>query len=86
MLRSASRRLHVTLMVAAGPALAVQPAAVHLDYSGNAPADEYALERVLIEPLPWPGDTSRNFDHTNPGQNRVEVVDAKTGDMLYTLG
>ena len=46
-----------------------------------------ALEgRVLIEPLPWPGDMSRNFDETNRGQNRVEVVDAKTGDLLYSRG
>jgi hypothetical protein len=36
---------------------------------------------VLIEPRPWPGDSSQPF---NRGQNRVEVLDAKTGDMLYS--
>ncbi|MCD2515086.1 IgA Peptidase M64 [Massilia sp. G4R7] len=68
----------------AGP----QPATVRVDYahSGNALADQYALERVVIEPLPWPGDTRRNLDDTNRGQNRVEVVDAKTGDLLYSRG
>jgi len=71
-------------IAAAGP----QPAAVRVDYahSGNALADNYALERVVIEPLPWPGDTARNLDDTNRGQNRVEVVDAKTGDLLYSRG
>jgi len=67
-------------------AAARQPATVRVDYthSGNALSDQYAIERVLIEPLPWPGDLSRNFDNTNRGQNRVEVADAKTGDLLYS--
>ena len=62
-----------------------QPATVRVDYthSGNALLDAYALEQVLIEPLPWPGDTTRSLDNTNRGQNRVEVADAKTGDLLY---
>jgi hypothetical protein len=66
--------------------LADTPATVRLDYShsGNALSDQYAIERVLIEPLPWPGDPARRFDNTNRGQNRLEVVDAKTGDMLYS--
>jgi hypothetical protein len=64
---------------------APQPATVRVDYthSGNALSDQYALERVLIEPLPWPGNLARNLDDTNRGQNRVEVADAKTGDLLY---
>jgi len=62
------------------------PATVRLDYthSGNALGEQYAIERVLIEPLPWPGDMSQAFDDTNRGNNRVEVVDAKTGDLLYS--
>jgi len=67
---------------------AAQPATVRLDYthSGNALADGYAIERVVIEPLPWPGSAARNLDETNRGQNRVEVVDPKTGDVLYSRG
>ncbi len=63
-----------------------RPATVRVDYthSGNALSDTYALEQVLIEPLPWPGDTARSLDNTNRGQNRVEVADAKTGDLLYS--
>lgn len=65
---------------------ASQPATVRVDYthSGNALTDQYALERVLIEPLPWPGNPARNFDDSNRGNNRVEVADAKTGDLLYS--
>jgi hypothetical protein len=81
-----SIRLLGTALVFCAGAAAAQPATVRLDYthSGNALSDQYAIERVLIEPLPWPGDPSQPFDNTNRGQNRVEVVDAKTGDLLYS--
>jgi hypothetical protein len=86
MLPTLTRLLAATLFFAAAAAAAQQPATVRVDYthSGNALSDQYALERVLIEPLPWPGDTSRNLDNTNRGNNRLEVADAKTGDLLYS--
>lgn len=67
---------------------AAQPATVRVDYthSGNALNDAYALERVVIEPLPWPGSLARTLDDTNRGQHRVEVVDARTGELLYSRG
>src|SRR5438105_1115912 len=77
----------LTLAAHAAPAAqAQQPATVRLDYthSGNALGEQYALERVLIEPLPWPGNMAQRFDDTNRGNNRVEVADAKTGDLLYS--
>jgi len=82
------RFLAAALAFISSAALAAQPATVRLDYthSGNALSDNYAIERVLIEPLPWPGDMARSLDETNRGQNRVEVVDAKTGDLLYSRG
>lgn len=69
-------------------AQAAQPATVRVDYthSGNARDDTYALERVVIEPLPWPGSMARTRDDTNRGQNRVEVVDAGSGELLYSRG
>ncbi|HEY0061512.1 MAG TPA: M64 family metallopeptidase [Telluria sp.] len=76
------------LLLAATSAFAQAPATVRVDYnhSGNALGEQYALERVLIEPLPWPGSLAQNFDNTDRGQNRLEVVDAKTGDLLYSRG
>ncbi len=64
------------------------PATIRVDYlhSGNALSDSYAIERVLVEPLPWPGDLAQNIDTTNRGNNKVEVVDAQTGDLLYSRG
>lgn len=86
MLRFISRLCTAASLLAAGLAQAAQPATVRVDYthSGNALSDSYALEQVLVEPLPWPGDTTRSLDNTNRGQNRVEVADAKTGDLLYS--
>ncbi|ALK98919.1 peptidase M64 [Massilia sp. WF1] len=80
------RLLAAALLLSAGAAQAQQPATVRLDYthSGNALSEQYAIERVLIEPLPWPGDMSQPFDNTNRGNNRLEVADAKTGDLLYS--
>jgi hypothetical protein len=86
MLRFLPRLLGTVLALSAGAIHAQQPATVRLDYihSGNALSDQYAIERVLIEPLPWPGDMNKPFDDTNRGINRVEVADAKTGDLLYS--
>lgn len=69
-------------------AYAQAPATIRVDYlhSGNALSDSYAIERVLVEPLPWPGDLAQNIDTSNRGNNKVEVVDAKTGDLLYSRG
>src|SRR4051812_41040250 len=68
---------------AAGTAAASPPATVRLDYShsGNALTELYAIERVVIEALPWPGDLSQAIDHTDRGTHKVEVVDAQTGDL-----
>jgi hypothetical protein len=78
--------LTAALTFISGASMAQQPATIRLDYthSGNALSEQYAIERVLVEPLPWPGDMSQPFDNTNRGNNRLEVADAKTGDLLYS--
>ncbi|MYM84070.1 peptidase M64 [Duganella sp. FT50W] len=84
------RRLASLLALCAisATALAAQPATMRLDYlhSGNALDEHYAIDRVVIEPLPWPGNLSQTLDPTNRGNNLVEVVDAKTGKLLYSRG
>ncbi|WP_338767034.1 M64 family metallopeptidase [Massilia sp. METH4] len=75
-------------LAVSGAAFAAQPATVRLDYihSGNALSEGYAMDRVVIEPLPWPGDMTRTLDDTGRGINKVEVVDARTGKLLYSRG
>jgi IgA Peptidase M64/Peptidase M64 N-terminus len=61
---------------------------LRLDYvhSGNALTESYALERIVIEPLPWPGNPARPVDDTNRGANLFEVVDPANGTVLYSRG
>ena len=83
------RLICATLLALAAGAGSAQPSAtVRVDYnhSGNALSEQYALDRVVIEPLPWPGNPAQNIDNTGRGQNMVEVVDAATGDLLYSRG
>ncbi|NYE61902.1 hypothetical protein FHW58_003109 [Duganella sp. 1224] len=80
--------LSLLALCASASALAAQPATMRLDYlhSGNARDEHYAIERVVIEPLPWPGNLRQTIDQTNRGNNMVEVVDANTGKLLYSRG
>jgi hypothetical protein len=76
------------LALASTVAAAAQPATMRLDYlhSGNAQQEHYAVERVVVEPLPWPGSMAQTIDNSNRGNNLVEVTDAKTGKLLYSRG
>ena len=67
---------------------AAPPATLRVDYlhMGDASAEHYAIERVVLEPLPWPGNLAQTLDNTNRGVNRVEVVDARSGALLYSRG
>ncbi|MYM25536.1 peptidase M64 [Duganella sp. FT135W] len=89
MIRYLSSLLALCAAVAvAAPAWAAQPATMRLDYlhSGNAQEEHYAVERVVVEPLPWPGSMAQTIDNTNRGNNLVEVSDAKSGQLLYSRG
>lgn len=79
----------VWLLGLCGAALAqAAPQTMRLDYvhSGNALDESYALDRIVIEPLPWPGNPARPIDTTNRGSNLFEIVDPKTGAVLYSRG
>jgi hypothetical protein len=64
------------------------PATLRVDYmhTGNALESRYALEGMVIEALPWPGNLTRSIDNTNRGQSFFEVVDPKTNVVLYSRG
>jgi hypothetical protein len=64
------------------------PATMRVDYMhiGNVLDSRYALERITIEALPWAGNLTRLIDNTNRGQSFFEVVDPKTGVVLYSRG
>ena len=64
--------------VVAGRAQAPRTATMRVDYyhTGNEKEEHFSLDRVLVEPLPWPGHPSKPIDTTNRGKYLFEVVDA----------
>src|SRR5262249_62133187 len=58
-------------------ASAERPATLRVDYyhSGNATEERFSLDRVVLEPLPWPGNPDRPIDDTNRGKYFFEVLD-----------
>lgn len=79
--------LPVLLFVLAIMAVAA-PQTMRLDYyhTGNATQEMFSVDRVVIEPLPWAGNSRRAVDDTNLGKYLFEVVDRKTNRVLYSRG
>src|SRR5256884_9534894 len=73
--------LHATIAFAA-------PQTMRVDYyhTGNAREEHYSLDRVVTEPLAWPGNPARPIDETNRGKYFFEVADAATGRIVYSRG
>src|ERR1044072_8507983 len=67
---------------------AAPPHTLRVDYlhSGNAREEHFALERVVLEPLPWPGDPQKTIDDTNLGKYFFEVIDRASRRVLYARG
>jgi hypothetical protein len=74
------------LTALATPALAADTMRVDYYHTGNSKEERFSLDRIVIEPLPWPGHPRRNLDDTNLGKYFFEVVDAKSGTLLYSRG
>src|SRR6267143_4756634 len=77
--------LALLLLSAATPAV---PQTMRLDYyhTGDAKQEMFSVDRVVIEPLPWPGDLNKAIDGTNLGKYFFEVRDQKTKRVLYSRG
>ena len=76
------------LSLATLAALAGPPRTLRVDYghTGNATHESFGLDRVVVEPLPWPGDPAKNLDASNLGKYFFEVDDKATGKPLYSRG
>jgi amino acid transporter len=74
-------------VLASNAAVAAAPT-MRVDYyhTGNATEERFSLDRVVMEPLPWPGNPRRAIDDTNRGRYFFEVHDAGSGRVLYSRG
>ena len=64
------------------------PRTIRVDYyhTGNATDERFSLDRIVVEPLPWPGNPSQPIDDTNRGKYFFEVADASSAQILYSRG
>src|SRR5687768_13324366 len=79
----------LALMLGSNASQAVAtPQTMRVDYfhTGDPSKQIFSLDRVVIEPLPWPGDLSRNIDDTNLGKYFFQVRDQKSKRVLYSRG
>ena len=67
---------------------AAAPRTMRLDYfhTGNASSETFSLDRIVLEPLPWPGNPRRPLDDTNLGKYFFVVTDRATNRPLYSRG
>ncbi|MDM7998264.1 MAG: IgA Peptidase M64 [Acidobacteriota bacterium] len=75
--------LQVTASVAVEP-----PRTMRVDYyhTGDVSHEIFSLDRVVLEPLMWPGNPDRSVDDTNLGKYLFEVRDRATNRILYSRG
>jgi hypothetical protein len=61
---------------------------MRLDYyhTGNASMEMFSVDRVVVEPLPWPGNPAKGIDDTNLGKYYFEVIDRKSNRIIYSRG
>src|ERR1044071_7417579 len=61
---------------------------MRVDYfhTGNAKQELFSLDRVVVEPLEWPGNPKQPIDRTNLGKYLFEVRDRGNGHVLYSRG
>ena len=76
----------ILIVVSALPVFAA-PRTRRLDYyhTGNAKQEMFSIDRVVVEPLEWPGNLEKVIDRTNLGKYLFEVRD-KNGRVLYSRG
>lgn len=83
------RAVAVAALIVLAPSLAAAATStMRVDYyhTGDATEERFSLDRVVVEPLPWPGNPSRPIDRMSLGKYFFEVADQATGRLLYSRG
>lgn len=61
---------------------------MRVDYyhTGNSKDEWFSLDRVVLEPLEWPGDPAKAIDDSGLGNYLFEVREKDGGKLLYSRG
>jgi hypothetical protein len=78
----------LAIAAAAAAPPAEPPPTLRLDFfhTGSATDERFSLDRLVLEPLPWPGNPARPTDGTNFGKYLFEVIDRASNRVLYSRG
>lgn len=84
----ATSALLILALAWTSPALAETPSTLRLDYfhTGHDGQEVFAVDEVVVEPLPWPGNPDRQRDDTKLGDYFFEVIDVETDELWYSRG
>src|SRR4029077_6331768 len=68
--------------------LAAAALTMRVDYyhTGNATQEHFSLDRIVVEPLGWPGDPRKAIDTTARGKYFFEVIDDASKKVVYSRG
>ena len=82
------RAAALSLLLVSVPAAAAPPRTFRIDYfhTGTGGKEIFSLDRLIVEPLPWPGNPARAVDDTDFGKYRFLVRDATSKSLLYSRG
>jgi hypothetical protein len=64
------------------------PRTLRVDYyhSGNANEEWFSMDRIVLEPLEWPGNLSKSIDESQLGDYLFEVHERSSGKLIYSRG
>jgi hypothetical protein len=64
------------------------PHTLRVDYyhTGNSHEEWFSLDRVVLEPLDWPGNLNKTIDESQMGNYRFEVRERASGKLVYSRG
>ena len=66
----------------------VRARTLRVDYyhTGNSHEEWFSLDRVVLEPLEWPGNLNKSIDESQLGDYLFEVRERGSGKLLYSRG
>jgi hypothetical protein len=64
------------------------PRTLRVDYyhTGNSHDEWFSLDRVVLEPLEWPGNLNKSVDESQLGNYLFEVREQGSGKLVYSRG